>query len=204
MGFSADETPEVAWKWSYMGINATASRRMLNYYNDTGKAKRISSVYFQMGSGNDTFTQGDTVIGKGYDYQAYLTIVDSRGVTHTSNTHTIGNDVNTSYSGLLKYTFTFDTVVYVNAGATVQIYMHFIRLTSPTCVVAYKYGSDPYGGSIVDPGAVRIYTGSGGDSGWHWAIPYIYTGSGGDKGWHQATPYVYTGSGGDRGWHLSS
>lgn len=68
------------------------------------------------------------------------------------------------------------------------------------------YYSTDYSTTLTDylGGLVRIYTGSGGDNGWHQAIPYVYTGSGGTNGWHQAMPYVYTGSGGTNGWHIAN
>lgn len=70
----------------------------------------------------------------------------------------------------------------------------------------YGYGcayySTTYSTSLVEyvGGVVRIYTGSGGENGWHTAIPHIYTSS----GWKQAMPYVYKGSGGENGWHIST
>lgn len=201
MGWSVNS----GWSASYQGIDATFTRSLLNYTNTGSTPQFVKTCYIGLATGNGTYTQGDTITGYGYAYDVYVTAVDSNGATQTSDTITVSNKTSGgNYYNTETKTFTFGGV-YVAPGATVVFTFNFIRKSSPTIIIMRRRDdSSTYGGSVVNGGMVRIYTGSGGENGWHWATPYVYTGSGGTNGWHQATPYVYTGSGGTNGWHLSS
>lgn len=203
MGWSVNS----GWSASYQGISGSFTRSLLNYTNTGSTPQIVKTCYLGMATGYGTYTEGDRITGSGQPFTVYAAVTDSRGVTHTSDTLRVENRTSGgNYYNTERKTFTFGGV-YVAAGATVTFTFYFTEVYpdyETVIILRYRGDSSTYGGSVSSAGLVRIYTGSGGDNGWHYAIPWVYTGSGGTNGWHQAMPWVYTGSGGTNGWHVST
>lgn len=187
MGWSAIKIEGTGWFWTYMAINEKETRLMLKYTNDTGNDVVIESVHFQMGTGNGTFTDPNTVTGTGIAYDVQASAVDSNGTTVYSNTLTITNKVNSSYGGVEKKTFTFASGVFVEAGKSVNISLTFIRTNTsggyPVVICYGRNNSSYWGGTVSEStGCVWICV----DGAWKRATPYICI----DGDWKKAKAYV--------------
>lgn len=178
------------WNFSYQGIDATYSRNLLKYKNTGSTPQLITACKIGLASGNGTYTQGDTVTGYGYAYDVYVTVVDSNGTTHTSNTITVSNKTSGgNYYNTETKTFTFGGV-YVAAGSTVTFRFHFTRKSNPTIVVIRNRGdSSTYGGTVINGGGLVRINVDGTANGWKNAIPYVNV-DGTANGWKLAIPYI--------------
>lgn len=160
-----------------------------------------------LGTGKGRFRYSDGSYSSSFSgspIEMCLKFGEAVGSQYYSGDQTITTVVQSDgYSGNMDqctaYTFTFSNPILMAANTTYNIW--FSSNDSDTTILCCKKAGYS---CVATEGAVRIYTGSGGDNGWHMAVPYVYTGSGGNNGWHQAIPYVYTGSGGTNGWHIST
>ena len=179
--------------WRYNREVRNSSVLMFKYKNDGSTVEYMSTVGVLLGTGNATYTHGDTLTGTGKSFTVYAYCTGSDSVKSTSQTVTVDNPVGRTKeasSGLYyptkddteRYTFKFDHPVKVNAGATVNIYLKFTSSSSDT-VIVYWGSSGDLTGVVNDLGVpVKIYT----SNGWVNAIPYVYSG-----GWKVAIPYVF-------------
>ena len=189
MGWSPDNS---GFSWSYHRlhkINESDNKFTLLKYKNTNTAtpQVIKSVFVGMATGDGTYTQGSTVSGTGQPYKVWVTIKDSYGVTHTSNTITVSNKTNggNDYTTQTK-TFTFSTDVIVDYGKEVSCVFHFQFSSESVVAIVRKYDdSSTYGGSVTNTNMVKIYA----DGSWKNAVPYVYD----DGSWKIARAYVYSG-----------
>ena len=158
MGWSSI-TSSGNWTWTYNHIGSTTlTRTMLSYKNDNSYPVIINSCYLTLGTGKGTFDQGDKVTGSGLQYTVYATV---SGVD--SNTLTVSNIANTSYSGVEKKTFTFNSPVIVSAGSTVNITFKFTGTGTGCVVIAHgRNNSSYYGGTVSNAQCKVSYKPNGG------------------------------------------
>lgn len=158
MGWSSI-TSSGNWTWTYNHVGSTTLvRTMLSYTNDNDYPVIINSCYLTLGTGKGTFSQGDTVSGSGLPYTVYAT---ASGIN--SNTLTISNIVNTSYSGVEKKTFSFNSPVIVNVGSKVNITFTFVGSGTGCIVIAHgRNNSSYYGGTVSKSQCTVSYKANGG------------------------------------------
>ena len=115
------------------GTSSTYSRLFATYKNEsTTQKKKINSFWFYGGTGNGTFTAGDTVTGYGESFYMYVRINgikcdDNIKITKDVYRTAYGNLYTPNTSNMVQYTFNFDDDdVIVDPGQTVQVEAYFI------------------------------------------------------------------------------
>lgn len=120
-----------SWSASYVSAAASqyASTAMFYYKNTSSSTETIKSMTASMGTGNGTYTWGDTVTGSGAAISVWFT---ANGIK--SNTKSVTNKVGTASgsggtypptSQMYDYTFTFSGLE-VGAGETVSFLPSFL------------------------------------------------------------------------------
>ena len=156
--------------WSYAS-KLDPAPTMATYYNDTGSKKIIKEFYMYLGTGNASYTAGDTLTGDGSTIEFYVSIngVES---SHVYVNNAIGREGSAEggyyppVANTKKYTVQFTNGVEVAAGATVSVIGAYnATISYPNQVLVVRKGDDYVGGSVVSGSTYTISYDANGGSG---------------------------------------
>ena len=109
--------------WSYSQLNSV--RTLSSYMNTTGTTQTCTKLYAMLGTGNGTFSAGQTAVGTGQPFETYMTLngVETNRVTLTN---VVGTQWGATgyfpiYSQCQQYEFTLSEPVTITPYQSVSI-----------------------------------------------------------------------------------